>query len=198
MTATRDRHGDLDDTAAPTWDERPLFGASRGLPWWGAVLLALGLSAVTAAVDVNRQAALGVVYQVGFVLGCVAAVALVRRRSLFGPMVQPPLVFAATAAGALIVFGPSAGGGLKNLLFNVALPLTSNFPLMAITTAVCLALGIVRLFVQRDPARGQGGGRVAAPAGREREARERAAAAAGKRPRPRDGERRPVRKSRPE
>ncbi|MCG8916784.1 hypothetical protein L6E12_13385, partial [Actinokineospora sp. PR83] len=153
MTATRDRQSDLDDDrAGPAWDERPLFGASRGLPWWGAVLLALVLSAVAAVVDMQRQGTLGGIYQGAFVLGCVAAVCLVRRRNLFGPMVQPPLVFAATAAGALIALSPDEGSGRKQLLISVAFPLTSNFPTMAITTAICVAIGVARLFLQRDPA----------------------------------------------
>ncbi|EWC62796.1 hypothetical protein UO65_1918 [Actinokineospora spheciospongiae] len=173
MTATRDRQSDLDDDrAGPAWDERPLFGASRGLPWWGAVLLALALSAIAAVVDMQRQETLGGIYQGGFVLGCVAAVCLVRRRNLFGPMVQPPLVFAVTAAGALIALSPDEGSGRKQLLITVAFPLTSNFPTMAITTAVCVAIGVARLLRQRDPARDTGdrGADDAAP--RERKPRQ--------------------------
>ncbi|HVK25045.1 MAG TPA: DUF6542 domain-containing protein, partial [Actinokineospora sp.] len=153
MTATRDRHSDLDDDhVEPTWDERPIFGRSRGLPWWGAVLLAFGLALVAAAIDMQRQDTLGKIYQGAYILGCVAAVCLVRRRNLFGPIVQPPLVFAVTAVGSVLALGPDTpGGGLKALLFSVALPLTSNFPTMGLTTAVVVAIGLGRLFLQRDP-----------------------------------------------
>ncbi|WP_054054655.1 DUF6542 domain-containing protein [Alloactinosynnema sp. L-07] len=136
----------------PTWDERPIFGRSRGLPWWGAVLLAFGLTLVAAVIDIQRQDTLGKIYQGAYILGCVAAVCLVRRRNLFGPIVQPPLVFALTAVGTVLALAPaSPGGGLKTLLFQVALPLTSNFPTMGITTAVVVAIGLGRLFLQRDP-----------------------------------------------
>ncbi|MGX7825258.1 DUF6542 domain-containing protein [Actinokineospora sp. 24-640] len=152
MTATRDRRGDLDeDRAAPAWDERPILGQSRGLPWWGAILLAIGLSAVAAVIDMQTRDTLGPVFQGAYIAGCVAAVCLVRRRNLFGPIVQPPLVFALVSVCALVALGPGAGGGLKGLLFNVALPLTGNFPTMAITTGVVLAIGIGRLFLQRKP-----------------------------------------------
>ena len=52
MTATRDRDSDLDtDAAEAAWDERPVFGSRRGLPWWAAVLVALLLSVAGAVVD---------------------------------------------------------------------------------------------------------------------------------------------------
>ena len=153
VTATRDRHGDLDeDRAEPAWDERPILGRSRGLPWWGAVLLAVGLTVVGAVIDMKSGGSLGSVFQGAYVAGCVAAVCLVRRRNLFGPVVQPPLVFALVSIAANVLLGPGGGGGLKGLLFNVALPLTSNFPTMAITTGVVLAIGLARYFLQRDPA----------------------------------------------
>jgi hypothetical protein len=153
VTATRDPRSDPDDDAEPAWDERSIFGKSRGLPWWSAVLLAFVLAAIGASVDMQRQDTLGTIYQGAYLLGCVVAICLVRRGSLFGPMVQPPLVFAVTAMGAIVVLGPDSGGsgGLKSLIFSVALPLTSNFPTMALTTAATVAIGAFRLWRERDP-----------------------------------------------
>lgn len=154
VTATHDRPSDLDEEPAePAWDERPIVGTRRGLPWWGAVLLAFGLAAIAAWIDVQRQDSLGRIYQGAYVLGCLGAVALVRRRNLFGPMVQPPLVFAVTAVGAVVLNQPGSpfSAGLKQLLLSVALPLTSNFPTMAITTGAAVAIGLFRLWLQRDP-----------------------------------------------
>jgi hypothetical protein len=134
------------------WDDRPIIGQFRGLPWWAAVVLAFGVTAIAAFVDMQRQNSLGRIYQGAFVVGCVVAVCLVRRRSLFGPMVQPPLVFAITAIGAVVLLGQkSSGSGLKSLILSVALPLTSNFPTMGITTAVVVAIGLFRLWRERDP-----------------------------------------------
>jgi hypothetical protein len=134
------------------WDDRPIIGQFRGLPWWAAVLFAFGVTAIAAFVDMQRQDSLGRIYQGAFVVGCVVAVCFVRRRSLFGPMVQPPLVFAITAVGAVALLGPkSAGGGLKSLILSVALPLTSNFPTMGITTAVVVGIGLFRWWRERDP-----------------------------------------------
>ncbi|GAA2971224.1 DUF6542 domain-containing protein [Actinokineospora diospyrosa] len=154
MTATRDRRSDLDDSRAdPTWDERPILGRSRGLPWWGAVLLAFGLTALAAVVDLQLQDTLGKIFQGTYIISCVAAICLVRRSNLFGPMVQPPLVFAVTAIAANLALAPSGDGGLKKLLLTIGIPLTSNFPTMALTTGITIALGVVRLFTQRDPNR---------------------------------------------
>jgi hypothetical protein len=154
VTATRDRQSDLDQPpAGPAWDERAIVGRMRGLPWWAAVLLAFGLAAIAAWVDMHRQDSLGRIYQGAYVLGCLVAVCWVRRRNLFGPMVQPPLVFAVTAIGAVALAqpGPLFGGGVKQLLLSVALPLTSNFPTMAITTGATVVIGLLRLWLQRDP-----------------------------------------------
>jgi len=152
MTATRDRRPEAEpDPAETPWDERPILGVSRGLTWWAAVSLAFGLAMVAAVFDVLRTGTLGQPYQIGYVAGSVAAVCWVRRHSLFGPMVQAPLVFAITAVGSLLVFGGGSGSGLKQLLFSVVLPLTSNFPTMAVTTAITVGIGLFRIWYQRDP-----------------------------------------------
>ena len=152
MTATRDRRSDPEVDAGPAWDDRPIIGQFRGLPWWAAVLLAFGLTAIAAFVDIQRQDSLGRIYQGAFIVGCVGAICLVRRRSLFGPMVQPPLVFAITAVGVIaLVSDKASGGGLMKLLVSVALPLTSNFPTMGITTGVVVLIGLFRWWRERDP-----------------------------------------------
>ncbi|MFI7678766.1 DUF6542 domain-containing protein [Actinophytocola sp. NPDC049390] len=152
MTATRDRRSDPDVDAEPAWDDRPIIGQFRGLPWWAAVLLAFGLTAIAAFVDMQLQESLGRIYQGAFVVSCVGAICFVRRRSLFGPMVQPPLVFAITAVGAVaLVSEKASGGGLMKLLVSVALPLTSNFPTMGITTGVVVLIGLFRWWRERDP-----------------------------------------------
>lgn len=151
MTATRDRRSDPDLDAELAWDERPIIGTFRGVPWWAAVVIGFGVAAVAAFIDMQRADTLGQIYQVGYLVGCVAAVCLVRRHSLFGPMVQPPLVFAVTAIGAYVILGPPSNGGLKQLVFSVAIPLTSNFLTMATATGVTVVIGLFRLWRERDP-----------------------------------------------
>jgi uncharacterized protein DUF6542 len=156
VTATHDRTSDPDaDPTEPTWDERPLFGSRRGLPWWGAVLTGLVPAVIGAVVDLVRQDAPGLIFQIVYVAGCAAAVVLVRRRNLFGPMVQPPLIFAVVFVVASLIGAPApAGGGgmgMKDLIFSVGLPLAGSFPGMAIGTVVAVGIGLFRLFGQRNP-----------------------------------------------
>lgn len=148
------------DAAEAAWDERPVLGNRRGLPWWGAVLLALLLAIVGAVIDKGRLVddtsltGFGL-YHALFLAGCVLAVLGVRRRNLFGPMVQPPLIFAATFVPVQLMgrepTGAAAETGTKKLVFEVALPLASSFPWMAGATAATIVLGVIRLFLQRNP-----------------------------------------------
>ncbi|MFD2419194.1 DUF6542 domain-containing protein [Amycolatopsis pigmentata] len=153
MTALRDRASDSDaDEVAIPWDARPIFGARRGLPWWGALLLAFGLALVGAAVDMKTHNALAWVFRICYFVGAVGAVCLVQRRNLFGPMVQPPLIVAVTVPGVvLVVSGFPANADTLTKALTVGTPLINGFPAMAITTGCALAVGIYRLYRERDP-----------------------------------------------
>ncbi len=121
----------------------------RGVPWWGAVLVALVPTVVGAVIDGSGQTEVGTVFRVLYFVGCVAAVLLVRRRSLFTAVTQPPLI----AFGVAVVFYLSkvgTDGGLKDLIINVLLPIAKLFPLMAWTFAAVLLLGVGRWFLTRS------------------------------------------------
>ena len=75
----------------------------RGWPPWAVVLLAVALTFAGTAVDGLTTGALSWGLRIGFYLGVVLAALLVRRRSIFTAMVQPPLV---------LVFGIIVGGWL--------------------------------------------------------------------------------------
>lgn len=155
MTATRDRRSDPDaanEDAPITWEERPVIGARRGLPWWGAVLLALGTAVVGAVLATLLTDGLGLPFQLIYLVGCLAAVAMVQRRNLFGPMVQPPLVMAVTVPVIVLTVSslPESNDTLANV-FAVSTPLINSFPVMAIATALTVALGVYRIYRERDP-----------------------------------------------
>ena len=137
----------------PPWGGAALFPGRAGVPWWVAVFVALALAAAGVFADLQRIDRLGLVFQVCYFLGCLVAIAVVERRGLFAPMVQPPLILAATVPGAVLLAGGApASGGLTAKALAVGTPLINGFPTMAITTGVTLAVGLLRLLTQRAPA----------------------------------------------
>lgn len=154
VTTTRDRRSDVEqDRAESDWAYLSLFGSSRGVPWWAAVLLAFGVSILTAFVSRAPNGQLGWLFNGGYFLSCVLAVCWVQRKSLFGPMVQPPLVAVVVVPTvALMTANTPASGGMTARLLTVAQPLVTSFPAMAVTTAATVLLGVVRIFLQKRPA----------------------------------------------
>ncbi|MGV9857271.1 DUF6542 domain-containing protein [Gordonia sp. NPDC003425] len=131
-------------------DQQSVLPSVRGLPWWGAVLVAAGVTAVGAAIDANANDTLGAVFNFCYLLGCVVAALAVRRRALFTAAAQPPLI--AFGVGMITLYGLNAdeASGLKSLVFKVLLPIANDFPWMALTFVVTLLLVLARWFMTRD------------------------------------------------
>lgn len=160
MTALRDRPSEPDaGRFAVPWDERLVVGDRRGLPWWGCVLLAFILAAIGAVVDLKMQNTLSWVFYICYFVGCVGAICAVQRRSVFGPMVQPPLVLAITVpVVVLLVSGTPADSDTVSKALAVGTPLINGFPVMALTTAFTLVIGLFRLYQERNPESRRKGG----------------------------------------
>ncbi|MCZ4548460.1 DUF6542 domain-containing protein [Gordonia rubripertincta] len=126
-------------------DEQSALPTAPGVPWWGAVLIAVGLTTVGAVIAVSGdETNLGFSFKALYVVGCVAAVLAVRRRALFTAVAQPPLVLFGVAVIALYFLVSDSGAGLKKLVFDVALPVAKLFPLMGWTFVVVFAIGAAR------------------------------------------------------
>ena len=130
--------------------ERSLVNSVLGIPPLAAVGLAFGFTALGVFVDLQRIGTVGAVFRVLYFTGCVLAMTWVRRRNLFGPLVQPPLLLA-VAIPAIVLLGDGAGSSAGSTLLTVGAPLVNSFPTMAVTSGVVLALGVVRSVVQREP-----------------------------------------------
>ncbi|GGC68968.1 hypothetical protein IEU95_02325 [Hoyosella rhizosphaerae] len=117
-----------------------------GAPWWGAILIAVGVSVIGFLFDAMRGDELTMVFSAFYFLGCVAAVLAVQQRALFTAMAQPPLLlFAAIPLGYQLIV-PESPGGLRTRIIDLVLPLVTSFPLMLFTAAVVVVIGGVRLF----------------------------------------------------
>jgi hypothetical protein len=141
------------------------------VPWWGAVLIAVGLTTVGAVIAVSGdESNLGFSFKALYVVGCIAAVLAVRRRALFTAVAQPPLVLFGVAVIALYFLVSETDAGLKKLVFDVALPVAKLFPLMGWTFVAVLAIGAARFWFTHPTNTGK-------PAPRRRTAPKKAAAA---------------------
>ena len=124
----------------------------RGVPWWGAVVIALVPTAVGALIDAGGSGDLSTWFRVLYFIGCVAAVLAVRRKALFTAVTQPPLIAFGVALVALYSLESDAASGIKGLVINVMLPIAKAFPLMAWTFIVVGILGAARWYLTRGAA----------------------------------------------
>ncbi|OZC97595.1 hypothetical protein CH275_26205 [Rhodococcus sp. 06-235-1A] len=120
------------------------------MPAWGAVAIAAGLTFLGFLVDAARGTELTGAFAFLYILGCIAAVVLVRYRGLFTAMVQAPLILFVAVPLSYQYFTDNAGTSLKDIILNVAIPLVNRFPLMLLGTLVAVGLGVVRIFLKRQ------------------------------------------------
>ena len=152
VTATRERQSPPAEMPGETsWAERSAFGTTRGVPLWGAILLAVLPTAAGALIDQLAFGRSGLISTICFVVGCLLSVALVHRRSVFGPTVQTPLVVSIVLPLVAVLTDTSKGGGSAKI-FTIAKPLINNFPMTAVTAILALGIGLLRMF-RLQPAR---------------------------------------------
>jgi len=122
-----------------------------GLPWWAAILLPLVTTAAGAYADLTYNHQLGVPFQAAFGGGCLVAVLFVRRRNLFGPMVQPPLImlFAACPVSLALMSGASLQSSTTAQALAIAAPLVNSFMVEAGVTIATIVIGLIRLIATR-------------------------------------------------
>jgi hypothetical protein len=106
------------------------------------------LTAIGVAYDAGSGTnALGGVFAVFYVLGCVAAVLAVRQSGVFTAVIQPPLILFVAVPTAYFIFHGSTFTGIKDTLINYGYPLIERFPLMFFTSATVLVIGMVRWYL---------------------------------------------------
>ncbi len=125
-------------------DHRSIIPSISGLPWWGAVVLAVTATAAGFAFDAGSGKELTIAFSALYVTGCVAAVLAVRQSGVFTAVIQPPLILFCAVPGAYWLFHGAKFTGLKDLLINCGYPLIERFPLMLFTSGGVLIIGLIR------------------------------------------------------
>jgi hypothetical protein len=118
----------------------------RGVPWWGAVLIAFTSTAIGFAYDAGGGDKLTNVFYGMYVIGCVAAVLMVRQAAVFTAVVQPPILLFIAVPGANYVLHDVKLTDLKGVVINCAYPLIERFPLMILTSGAVLLIGLARWY----------------------------------------------------
>ncbi|MBU9766370.1 hypothetical protein FR943_21315 [Mycobacterium sp. TNTM28] len=119
-----------------------------GVPWWGAVLLAITATAIGFAFDAGSgDRELSAVFAVCYALGCLSAVLAVQHIGLFTAVIQPPLLLFVAVPGSYFLFHGGQLEGVKDLAINCGYPLIERFPLMLFISAAVLLIGLGRWYV---------------------------------------------------
>ena len=118
-----------------------------GVPWWGAVMIAVTATSVGFAFDAGGGKELTHVFAALYAIGCIAAVLAVRQSGIFTTVVQPPMILFASVPGAYFLFHGAQVNDLKDIVINCAYPLIERFPLMLFTSGAVLLIGLARWFV---------------------------------------------------
>jgi Domain of unknown function (DUF6542) len=136
-------------------DHRSVLPQVPGIPWWGAVLVAVTATAVGFAYDAGTgDKTLSGVFSACYVIGCISAVLAVRQSGVFSAVIQPPLILFFAVPTAYFFFHGSKITGIKDTLINCGYPLIERFPLMFFTTAVVLLIGMGRWYLAMSARRG--------------------------------------------
>lgn len=147
-------------------DQRSAFARQPGVPWWGAVLIAVTMTLVGIGIEAGLgHQDLGTPFAIGYSLGCVLAVLAVRQSGVFTAVIQPPLLLFVAVPLAYYLLHNSAFSGLKEIAITCGYPLIERFPLMLFTTSAALLIGLVRWYLAMSRPDGRAAAAARAPQG---------------------------------
>jgi hypothetical protein len=120
----------------------------RGLPWWGALLVLLGIACFGLIIDGVGSIQGKGGFNVGIVVASVVAIIAVRRSHMFPVVIAPPIVYSAAALCQLYI--RSSGLHDHRVVFDAAANyLVYGFPAIAASTAAVLIIAGFRLIARK-------------------------------------------------
>ncbi|MGH3723864.1 MAG: DUF6542 domain-containing protein [Mycobacterium sp.] len=128
-------------------DHRSAHPDIPGVPWWGAILIALTGTALGFAIDAmtNGEKLTGA-FAGCYAAGCIVAVLAVRSSSIFTAVVQPPLILFGSIPAAYMIMSQAPLSAGKSTAITIGYPLIERFPLMISTALGVLIVGVVRWY----------------------------------------------------
>lgn len=128
-------------------DHRSAHPDIPGVPWWGAILIAVAGTLLGFAIDAmtNGEKLTGA-FAGCYAAGCIIAVLAVRSASIFTAVVQPPLILFASIPTAYMIMSQAPLSGGKSTAITIGYPLIERFPLMISTALGVLIVGVVRWY----------------------------------------------------
>jgi hypothetical protein len=144
----RRRSSDGASAAAAAYPGSSATDKQRGLPWWGALLVLLGIAAIGGVIDMISSSQSRSGFNVGIVVASVVAILVVRRSHMFPIVIAPPIVY--TGAAVFDLYLRSGGLSNRKVVFDAAANyLVYGFPAIASATAAVLIIAGVRMIARR-------------------------------------------------
>lgn len=128
-------------TKRPTAANASALPTIPGLRSWGAVLVAVILTAIGATFDGLVSGVVTWGFRVAFVASVCLAAILVRRASIFTALVQPPLVMVVLIFISLRLI-------TTERMTVTLIKVVNAFPTMLIGTALAVLICVIRIFAQ--------------------------------------------------
>jgi hypothetical protein len=124
----------------------------RGLTWWAALLILIGIALVGAVIDAIGSIQGKTGFNIGIVVASVIAVLAVKRSHMFPVVIAPPIVYSFGALIQYYIRRSSASGGVskRQVFFDAAANFfVYGFPAIAAATAAVLIIAGVRLITRK-------------------------------------------------
>lgn len=126
------------------------LGDSSGLTAFGAAVLVTLLGGLAGAVDLVTGQGLGLIFAIGFVLGCTLAALAVHSEDLRAMAVMPPLLYVAlTLVGGAIEPRSATAGFLERQAVELASALVFNAPVLFVATGLVGVVVVARWLGER-------------------------------------------------
>jgi hypothetical protein len=126
------------------------LGDRSGLTAFGAVVLVMLLGGLAGAMDLLTGTGLGLIFGIGFVLGCTLAALAVHSEDLRAMAVMPPLLYVAlTLAGGAVEPRTATSGFLERQLVELASALVFSAPVLFLATGVTVVVVLARWLGER-------------------------------------------------